>query len=73
MRTVKEQNDIHFKVRPDTLFSVIKARYAQHVDEDKDGLRLIYNGRLIDDEDTPASLEMKYGDYVEVLRRLVGG
>ena len=36
-------------------------------------LRLVFDGRRVDDNQTPASYDMKDGDVIEVFREMTGG
>ena len=53
----------------------LKRSYSDRVGVNGTNLRFLYEGRRIMDDDTPGSLEMESGDYIEVrslqsLRRL---
>ena len=49
----------------------LKRDYSDRVGESRTNLRFLYKGRRILDEDTPISLEMESGDYIEVRSQLI--
>ena len=44
----------------------LKRGYSDRVGVNGTNLRFLYEGRRIMDDDTPGSLEMESGDYIEV-------
>ena len=44
----------------------LKRSYSDRVGVTGTNLRFLYEGRRIMDDDTPGSLEMESGDYIEV-------
>lgn len=44
----------------------LKKSYSERVGINIVDLRFLYEGRRIMDDDTPGSLEMESGDYIEV-------
>ena len=44
----------------------LKRSYSDRVGVSGTNLRFLYEGRRILDDDTPGSLEMESGDYIEV-------
>ena len=48
----------------------LKRSYSDRVGVSGTNLRFLYEGRRILDDDTPGSLEMESGDYIEVRSQL---
>ena len=59
-------NEIHFKVKHSTLLWKLKKAYSDRVGVPLTCLRFLIEGRRIDDDETPNTLEMEKGDWIEV-------
>ena len=62
----QDSNEIHFRVKQTTQMGKLKKSYSERVGINIVDLRFLYEGRRIMDDDTPGSLEMESGDYIEV-------
>lgn len=51
----------------------LKKSYAERTGVAVNTLRFLFDGRRINDEDTPKSLEMEEEDVIEVYQEQVGG
>jgi len=65
--------EVFFKIKKNTKLSKLQAAYASKVGKDVGSIRFLYDGNRINDEDTPASLEMDDGDTIDVMVEQVGG
>ncbi|GMS79355.1 hypothetical protein PENTCL1PPCAC_1530, partial [Pristionchus entomophagus] len=62
----QDANEVHFRVKPWTLLGRLKNRYADKRGVTVSSLRFLFNGRSINDDDTPMILEMEEDDVIEV-------
>ncbi|VIO91593.1 Uncharacterized protein BM_BM13906 [Brugia malayi] len=51
----------------------LKKSYADRMGVDVGSLRFLFDGRRINDEDTPKTLEIEEDDIIEVYQEQVGG
>ena len=49
----------YFQVKPSTSFAKVKQFYAKHTGKSETSIRFKFQGRLIDDKDTPKSLGLR--------------
>ncbi|XP_065200278.1 small ubiquitin-related modifier-like [Planococcus citri] len=68
-----DSNEIHFRVKMSTQMYKLKRSYSEKAGVQLPGLRFLFDGRRITDEDTPKSLEMEDGDVIEVYQEQSGG
>lgn len=68
-----DSNEIHFRVKMSTQMYKLKRSYSEKAGVQLAGLRFLFDGRRISDEDTPKSLEMEDGDVIEVYQEQSGG
>ncbi|XP_067931654.1 small ubiquitin-related modifier 1-B-like [Watersipora subatra] len=66
-------SEIHFKVKMTTPMSKLKKTYSQKQGLPVGSLRFFFDGRRIDDEETPSSLGMEDDDCIEVYQEQTGG
>jgi len=84
--TVKEENtpinvkvvsaqgeEVFFKIKRSTKLSKLQGAYANKVGKDVSSIRFLYDGARINDDDTPASLDMEDNDTIDVMVEQVGG
>jgi len=69
----QDSNEVHFRVKFGTTMGKLKKSYAERTGVNVNTLRFLFDGRRIDDEDTPKSLEMEEDDVIEVYQEQVGG
>lgn len=65
--------EVFFKVKYTTKLSKLLGAYANKVGKDVSSIRFLYDGARINDEDTPASLDMEDNDTIDVMVEQVGG
>jgi len=69
----QDHSEVHFKVKKTTNLSKVKKHYAERQCTSVDSLRFMYEGRRINDHDTPKELEMQNEDIIEVYQEQTGG
>jgi len=69
----QDSNEVHFRVKQTTLMSKLKRSYADRIGAPVSSLRFLFDGRRINDEDSPKSLEMENDDVIEVYQEQTGG
>jgi len=69
----QDSNEVHFRVKFGTTMGKLKKSYAERTGVNVNTLRFLFDGRRINDEDTPKSLEMEEDDVIEVYQEQVGG
>ncbi|XP_075237142.1 small ubiquitin-related modifier-like [Lycorma delicatula] len=68
-----DSNEIHFRVKMTTQMGKLKKSYSERVGVPAMSLRFLFDGRRINDEDTPKQLEMQNDDIIEVYQEQTGG
>jgi len=66
-------DEVFFKIKRNTKLSKLQGAYANKVGKDVGSIRFLYDGNRINDDDTPASLEMDDNDTIDVMVEQVGG
>jgi len=69
----QDGNAITLKVKKNTKFGKIMAKYATHQGLDLTALKFMFDGQRISEDDTPAGLEMEDDDKIDVAMQQVGG
>eukprot|EP01026_Neomeris_dumetosa_P075563 TRINITY_DN799_c1_g1_i1.p4 TRINITY_DN799_c1_g1~~TRINITY_DN799_c1_g1_i1.p4 ORF type:complete len:108 (+),score=19.38 TRINITY_DN799_c1_g1_i1:128-451(+) len=69
----QDANEIVFKVKYATPFRKLFNAYCQRVSQDLGAVRFVFDGKRIQETDTPASLEMENDDIIEVHVQQQGG
>uniref|UniRef100_A0A914C732 Small ubiquitin-related modifier n=1 Tax=Acrobeloides nanus TaxID=290746 RepID=A0A914C732_9BILA len=69
----QDSNEVHFRVKYGTSMGKLKKSYAERTGVNVGSLRFLFDGRRINDEDTPKTLEMEEDDVIEVYQEQVGG
>eukprot|EP01024_Parvocaulis_polyphysoides_P040706 TRINITY_DN37157_c0_g1_i2.p4 TRINITY_DN37157_c0_g1~~TRINITY_DN37157_c0_g1_i2.p4 ORF type:complete len:115 (-),score=12.55 TRINITY_DN37157_c0_g1_i2:369-713(-) len=69
----QDKNEIVFKVKYTTPFKKVFTAYCQRVSQDPGVVRFVFDGRRIQDTDTPSGLEMENDDIIEVHILQMGG
>jgi len=62
----QESNKIHFTEKMTTAMGKLKKSYSERVGAPIASLRFLFDGKRINDEETPKSLEMEQDDVIEV-------
>ncbi|GBE86053.1 Ubiquitin-like protein pmt3/smt3 [Sparassis crispa] len=65
--------EVFFKIKRNTKLSKLQGAYAAKVGKDVSSIRFLYDGNRINDDDTPASLDMEDNDTIDVMVEQVGG
>ncbi|KJH53226.1 ubiquitin family protein [Dictyocaulus viviparus] len=69
----QDSNEVHFRVKSGTAMGKLKKSYADRTGVAVSSLRFLFDGRRINDDDTPKTLEMEEDDVIEVYQEQVGG
>ena len=69
----QDSNEIHFRVKMTTQLGKLKRSYAERVGVAVASLRFSFDGRRINDDETPKQLEMENDDVIEVYQEQTGG
>ena len=69
----QDSNEIHFRVKMSTSMAKLKKSYAERVGVPVSSLRFLFDGKRINDEETPKALEMEQEDVIEVYQEQTGG
>jgi len=69
----QDSNEVHFRVKFGTSMGKLKKSYAERTGVAVSTLRFLFDGRRINDDDTPKSLEMEEDDVIEVYQEQTGG
>ncbi|RXW19028.1 hypothetical protein EST38_g6820 [Candolleomyces aberdarensis] len=65
--------EVFFKIKRSTKLSKLQGAYASKVGKDVGSIRFLYDGERIQEDDTPASLDMEDNDTIDVMVEQVGG
>ena len=57
----QDSNEIHFRVKQTTQMGKLKKSYSERVGVPVSSLRFLFDGRRINDDETPKALEMEQG------------
>ena len=68
--TGQDSNEIHFRVKQTTQMGKLKKSYSERVGVPVTSLRFLFDGRRINDDETPKALEMEQDDVIEVMLNL---
>merc|ERR1712002_1009882 len=69
----QDSNEIHFRVKQTTMMGKLKKSYSERVGVPVTSLRFLFDGRRINDDETPKALEMEQADVIEVYQEQTGG
>ena len=73
LKVVGRNNEIHFRVKMTTQMGKLKKSYSERVGVTITSLRFLFDGKRINDKETPKSLEMEQEDVIEVYQEQIGG
>ncbi|KAH9475289.1 Ubiquitin-like protein pmt3/smt3 [Psilocybe cubensis] len=65
--------EVFFKIKRSTRLSKLQGAYASKVGKDVGSIRFLYDGSRIQEDDTPATLDMEDNDTIDVMVEQVGG
>ncbi|EGI67360.1 Small ubiquitin-related modifier [Acromyrmex echinatior] len=68
-----DSNEIHFRVKMTTQMGKLKKSYSDRVGVPMTSLRFLFDGKRINDDETPKQLEMENDDVIEVYQEQTGG
>ncbi len=69
----QDNSEVHFKVKFTTNMGKLKKSYSERQGVPVQSLRFLFDGRRINDDETPKQLEMENDDTIEVYQEQVGG
>ena len=69
----QDSNEIHFRVKQTTQMGKLKKSCSERVGVPVSSLRFLFDGRRINDDETPKALEMEQDDVIEVYQEQTGG
>merc|ERR1712226_1310500 len=69
----QDSNEIDFCVKMTTQMGKLKKSYSERVGVPVSSLRFLFDGRRINDDETPKQLEMEQDDVIEVYQEQTGG
>jgi small ubiquitin-related modifier len=69
----QDNSEVHFKVKLTTNLGKLKKSYSDRQGVPVSSLRFLFDGKRINDDETPKQLEMEDGDAIEVFQEQVGG
>ncbi len=69
----QDNSEVHFKVKYSTAMGKLKKSYSDRQGVPAGSLRFLFDGRRINDDETPKQLEMEDGDVIEVYQEQTGG
>merc|ERR1719244_622809 len=69
----QDSNEIHFRVKQTTQMGKLKKSYSERVGVPITSLRFLFDGRRINDDETPKALEMEQDVVIEVYQEQTGG
>lgn len=69
----QDGNEIHFRVKMTTQMGKLKKSYSERVAVSVNSLRFLFDGKRINDDETPKQLEMVNDDVIEVYQEQTGG
>ncbi|EJD06164.1 ubiquitin-like protein [Fomitiporia mediterranea MF3/22] len=65
--------EVYFKIKRSTKLSKLQTAYAHKIGKEVSTIRFLYDGERINEDDTPASLDMEENDTIDVMVEQVGG
>ncbi|XP_069111336.1 small ubiquitin-related modifier-like [Argopecten irradians] len=69
----QDSSEIHFKVKMKTSMAKVKKSYSERQGIPASSLRFFFDGKRINDQDTPKDLEMEDDDVIDVYHEQTGG
>ena len=69
----QDSSEVHFKVKMSTSMRKLKKHYSERQGIPVNSLRFLFDGKRINDDDTPKQLDMENDDVIEVYQEQTGG
>merc|ERR1712010_344165 len=69
----QDSNENHFRDKQNKQMGKLKKTYSERVGVPGTSLRFLFDGRRINDDETPKALEMEQDDVIEVYQEQTGG
>lgn len=69
----QDSSEVHFKVKMTTSMRKLKKHYSERQGIPVNSLRFLFDGKRINDDDTPKQLDMENDDVIEVYQEQTGG
>ena len=69
----QDSNVIHFRMKMSTQMGKLKKSYSERVGAPIESLRFLFDGKRMNDDETPKSLELEQDDVIEVYQEQTGG
>ncbi|CAF1108861.1 unnamed protein product [Didymodactylos carnosus] len=69
----QDNSEVHFKVKMTTSMGKLKKSYAERQGVSVQTLRFLFDGKRINDDETPKLLDMEDNDVIDVYQEQVGG
>ena len=69
----QDANEIQFRVKMTTAMGKLKKSFSERVGMPIKSLRFFFDGKRINDEETPKSLGMEQDDVIDVYQEQTGG
>ena len=69
----QDSNEIHFRVKMTTQMGKLKKSYSERVGTPIESLRFLFDGKPINDNATPNSLEIDHNMEIDVYKKQFGG
>ena len=73
LKLADDRNGSTFRVKQTTQMGKLKKSYSERVGVPITSLRFLFDGRRINDDETPKALEMEQDDVIEVYQEQTGG
>ncbi|XP_064614162.1 small ubiquitin-related modifier-like [Liolophura sinensis] len=69
----QDSTEIHFRVKLTTQMGKLKKSYSERQGVPVSSLRFLFDGKRINDDETPKQLDMESDDCIEVYQEQTGG
>ena len=75
LKVVSQNQEVNFRLKRTTALGRVMNHYTDHFSSTtgRSALRFLFDGRRINDDDTPESLELESEDVIEVVGEQFGG
>ncbi|KAI3971841.1 hypothetical protein MKW92_028588 [Papaver armeniacum] len=69
----KRETEVAFRIKRSSQFSKLINAYCEMQKVDVKTYRFLYDGKRLDEKQTPDELEMEDGDQIDVMLAMLGG
>ncbi|CDO51539.1 similar to Saccharomyces cerevisiae YDR510W SMT3 Ubiquitin-like protein of the SUMO family [Geotrichum candidum] len=73
VKVTDSSTDVYFKIKKSTQLKKVFDAFCKRTGKEARGLRFLYEGERISEQDTPASLDIHDGDTIEAHNEQLGG